>query len=417
VPDDPDEKDRPMVRFLHAADLHLGLRVTRFDEVVCQRVGEARFVALQKLRQRAAELRVDFVLVAGDVFDDHSVSRSEAARAFPILESSPGSCPVFIIPGNHDPLVPGGVWDRDPWLRDQPHLRVHFLRKPEPVNVPNLPVTIFPCPVRQRRSMDDPTAWIENHPRADGDTKIRIGLAHGSLNIMRLPDDDHLIRPDAVDYYGLDYLALGHWHKRLLHKSSDGLERTAYCGTHEPMAFPGGNASLSTGWMSYSADSEAERFQDSGDGIALLVEIEATNAPPRIEPVHVGHLRWRAEQQDVTGMSLGSLIKEYSQRDNPELTLLRLTLSGVMDPQAYARLEELRGIVQHRYHPGSSLDANGVLIEPDAEQLAETVGAGVLKRVLERLKDDVHSTDLGTRRTAEHALKLLYRIASEEQPS
>ena len=119
----------------------------------------------------------------------------------------------------------------------------------------------------------------------------------------------------------------------------------------------------------------------------------------------------------MTGLSLGSLIKEYSHRDNPELTLLRLTLAGVMDPQAYVRLDELRQIVQHRYHPGSSMDADGVLIEPDAEQLAEAVGTGVLKRVLERLKEDVQSADPATKRVAEHALKLLYRIAWEEQPA
>jgi DNA repair exonuclease SbcCD nuclease subunit len=121
-----------MVRFLHTADFHLGMRVTRFEEDACNRVGEARFTALQQLRQKAAELKVDFILVAGDVFDDHSVSRKDATRAYPLLESSGAACPVFIIPGNHDPLVPGGVWERDPWLRQQPHLRVHFLRTAEP---------------------------------------------------------------------------------------------------------------------------------------------------------------------------------------------------------------------------------------------------------------------------------------------
>jgi DNA repair exonuclease SbcCD nuclease subunit len=406
-----------MIRFLHAADLHLGLRVTRFDEAACDRVGEARFAALQQLREKAAELRVDFILIAGDVFDDHCVTRIEAERVFPILESKAGSCPVFIIPGNHDPLVPGGVWDRDPWLREQPHLRVHFLRSPEPVAVPNLPVTIFPCPLKQRRSMDDPTSWIENHPRAQGDRNIRIGLAHGSLNDRPLPDDDHLIRPDAADHYALDYLALGHWHKHYSHKSADGIVRTAYCGTHEPMSFPGGNASLATGWSSFSMDGEAERFLDDGHGIALLVEIDAPEAPPRIEPVPIGRLRWRAEHRDVTGMSLGSLIKEYSHRDNPELTMLRLTLAGVMDPQAYSRLDELRQIVERRYHPGSIMDSDGVLIEPEAEQLAEAVGTGVLKRVLERLKDDAQSLNPTTKQVAQHALKLLYRIAWEEQPS
>ena len=62
-----------------------------------------------------------------------------------------------------------------------------------------LPVTIFPCPLRNRNSIDDPTAWIANHPQSDGDQTIRIGLAHGSLNLLpNLPLDDHLIRKDAA---------------------------------------------------------------------------------------------------------------------------------------------------------------------------------------------------------------------------
>jgi DNA repair exonuclease SbcCD nuclease subunit len=52
-----------MIRFLHAADLHLGLRVTRFSEDACNRVGEARFTALQQLRAKAAELHVDFIVL------------------------------------------------------------------------------------------------------------------------------------------------------------------------------------------------------------------------------------------------------------------------------------------------------------------------------------------------------------------
>lgn len=405
-----------MIRFLHAADLHLGLRVTRFEEEACQRVGEARFTALQQLRAKAAELQVDFIVVAGDVFDDHSVSKIEASRALPILESSADRCPVYMIPGNHDPLVPGGVWDRDPWLREQPHLRVHFLRTAEPVAIPNLPVTLFPCPLKQRKSLDDPTTWLTNHPRNGAANTFRIGLAHGSLNIMTLPDDDHLIRPDAALHYGLDYLALGHWHKEFRYKSADGVERTAYSGTHEPMSFAGA-AELATGWASYSSDGNAERFQDDGRGRALLVSIDSPGAPPQIETVDIGRLHWSAEQRDMTNRSPGSLIVEYSQRANPELTILRLVLNGVMDPQSLPRLDELRQIVHNRYHAGSSLDAGAVLIEADDTQLGEVVGAGVLRRVLERLQSDANSTDPRTRQIAGHALKLLYRIAWEEQPT
>jgi DNA repair exonuclease SbcCD nuclease subunit len=404
-----------MIRFLHAADLHLGMRITRFDQQACARIGEARFTALQHLRERAAEQRVDFILIAGDVFDDQSVSRADATRAFAILEGSHGSCPVFVIPGNHDPLVPGCVWERDPWLREQPHLRVRFLREAAPEPVAGLPVTLFPCPLKQRRSLEDPTAWIARHPRAAGDQAIRIGLAHGSLKtIPHLPEDDHLIRADAAEQLGLDYLALGHWHKHSSYPAAS--PRAAYCGTHEPMRFPGMGAEVATGWSSFSADGDATRFQDDGHGTALLVSIDAAGAAPRIEPLEIGALRWIAEARDLTNQPLGELISHYSKREHPERTILRLALSGVVEPRDYARLDELRQIVQHRYHAGSSLDSDSVVIEPSDAQLAEVVGAGVLARVLERLKEEVSSPDAAVQRVAGHALKLLYQIAWEEQP-
>lgn len=405
-----------MIRFLHVADFHLGLRITRFDEDACGRMAEARFTALRKVRTEAARLNVDFILVAGDVFDDHTVSKGDATRAFPILESSADACPVYIIPGNHDPLVPGGVWDRDPWLREQPHLRVHFLRNAEPVEVPNQPVTIFPCPLKQRRSMDDPTAWIAGHPRA-GNDRFRIGLAHGSLNVgFRLPDDDHLIRPDAAEAYGLDYVALGHWHKEFRHKSADGVVRTAYSGVHEPMGFPFGSAALATGWASFSADGDAERFHDDGLGRALLVTIPEPGAPPVIETIEVGELRWSAEQRNLTSLRIGSLISEFADREHRPLTVLRLALSGVIDPQSFERLEELRSVLKS-YHAGTSMNASAVIVEPDADKLAEAVGQGVLQKVLGRLQGDSGSADPNAKRVADHALKLLYKIVWEGKPA
>jgi DNA repair exonuclease SbcCD nuclease subunit len=264
--------------------------------------------------------------------------------------------------------------------------------------------------------MEDPTAWIERHPRTLDDRTIRIGLAHGSLNDRPLPPDDHLIRRDAAEHYRLDYLALGHWHKRSPHKSSDGVERTAYSGTHEPMGFPGTGTGVSTGWSSFSADGDAERFHDDGHGTALLVALDSAGAPPQIETIEIGRLRWSREERDVTAQPLGDLISDYSRRENPERTILRLTLSGVVEPRGHARIDELSQIVHNRYHAGSSLDADAVLIEPNADQLAEVVGVGVLKRVLDKLKEDARSADAAIKRVADHGLKLLYRIAWEEQP-
>ena len=405
------------LRFLHAADLHLGLRITRFDENACKRIGEARFEAIENLRDKAAELRVHFVLIAGDLFDDHTASRKIAERAFTLFEGKAMPCPVYIIPGNHDPLVHGGVWDRDPWTRSQPVKQTHVLREAIPVNLADVPVTLFPCPLRQRNSIDDPTAWVAQHPRTEDDKRFRLGLAHGSLKIMpNLPEDDHLIRPDAADFYGLDYLALGHWHKPSCYRSADGAERTAYAGTHEPMRFPGIGSGLSAGWTSFAADGDAERFQDNGLGTAQLVHIDAPGAPPQIETIEVGRLRWSAEERDLTTHPLGEIISEFADRPDRLQTLLRLRLTGVVNPENHERIDAvLRDIVDNRYCPGSSLDSQDVLLEPSPEELTRLSQDGVLARVRARLQDEQKSTDASVKRVADHALKLLYRIAWEEQ--
>lgn len=407
-----------MIRFLHAADLHLGMRITRFEENACQRISEARFAALDQLRAQAIQHQVQFVVIAGDLFDDSNVSRAVAERAFMLFEGKDMPCPVYIIPGNHDPITPGGVWDRDPWTREQPTKHTYLLREAGPVHVPGLPVVLYACPLRNRNSIDDPTAWISNHPRVDGDKAIRLGVAHGSLNIMpNLPEDDHLIRKDAADHYGLDYLALGHWHKPFRYQSRDEAERTAYSGTHEPMRFPGLQSGMSTGWSSRSADGDGERFDDGGKGTALVVTIEEPGAPPSIETIEVGRLRWSAEERDLNRQSLGEIISEFAGCENRERTLLRLRLTGVLDPERHARIDSvLRGIIINQYCPGSSLNAEGVLITPTPEQLGQMVGQGVLVRVLSRLQEESCSPDASVKQVADHALKLLYRIAWEAQP-
>jgi DNA repair exonuclease SbcCD nuclease subunit len=408
-----------MISFLHAADLHLGWRTTRFDERARSRIGEARFEALEKLRALAAERQAQFMLLAGDVFDDHSVSKGISERAFTLFEGKSMPCPVYIIAGNHDPLTPGGVWDREPWTREQPVKHTFLLRKPELVRVPGVPVTLFPCPLRNRNSIDDPTAWIATHPRSPEDQTIRIGLAHGSLRMLpNLPEDDHLIRADAAAYYGLDYLALGHWHKPLLYGDRGGSNRIAYSGTHEPMRFPASPLNLSTGWTSYSSDGDSERFHDDGRGTAQFVTIDAPGASPRIETIEVGRLRWSAEAIDLTSSTLGPIISKYAERSDRDRTILHLRLSGVVNSEQYQRAETvLREIVENRYYLGSRLDYDDLLIEPDQEEVAHIAGDGVIGRMLKRLAEEIQTPDPSKKRLAEHARKVLYRIAWELQSS
>jgi DNA repair exonuclease SbcCD nuclease subunit len=393
-----------MLSFLHAADLHLGMRITRFEPSVADKVREARLDALDKIRQEARGRGVDFVLIAGDLFDDSAVDALTARRAFEMLDDLP--MPVHVLPGNHDPLLQGGVWDRTPW--NVPGKSVRLLRESQPLEC-GRGAMLYPCPVLRKTSLDDPTAWIAGQPR--GRDKIRIGIAHGSLKTREdLPLDDHLIDRFAADDLGLDYLALGHWHGRNLYADRAGIDRTAYPGVHEPMRFQGNTDGL--GWQPYSGAGR-EEFLDSGKGEVLHVKIAGPGEPPAIEPVEVGVLMWHDETRQLANVGdLERLIQDIAVRPNIRQRLLRLRLCGVLDAAGMLRLDELRTILRDRYFLGE-LDETALHPRPTDEEMREAAGQGVLRRVLDALRAESESTDPDSRQVAERAVLLLYQIAKE----
>ena len=397
-----------MLSFLHTADLHLGLCITRFDPKTADHIREARFQALDNLlneaRRLARKKKLDFLLIAGDLFDDHAVDRHVARRAFEIFnEKSP--VPVYVISGNHDPLLSGAVWDRAPWSQAAGG-RVQLLRKREPIALA-ANAWLFPCPVERKTSMDDPTAWIP----PTGHPGIRIGIAHGSLKVRAdLPADDHLISRHAVRECGLDYLALGHWHSRGLFPDPDCVQRTAYPGVHEPMGFR--RITELRGWLPAGGVAR-EEFLDSGVGEALHVQIAGPGAPPMIEPIHVGHLVWREETRRLTTEpELAALIDEIANRPDKDRQLLSLKLTGHLPAKAMLRLGEVQSVVEGRHLLGE-VDHESLHTEPAAQEIEEVAGEGILRRVVDQLRIQTEDQDPKRRRLAERSLLLLYEIVQE----
>ncbi len=298
----------------------------------------------------------------------------------------------------------GGVWDRPPWSQ-RGGARLRLLGEAVPVEV-GAGVTLFPCPVLRKTSMDDPTAWIAQSPPANG--CIRIGVAHGSLKTRAdLPADDHLIARYAADDGHLDYLALGHWHGRSVYADQGGVERTAYSGVHEPMRYQG--TTDSTGWIAYGG-ADREEFLDSGKGEVLHVRIRARGESPAIEAVNVGHFDWRAESRQLASKNdLDRLIDEIANRDKLECKLLKLRLTGVIDAETMLGLKTLREILTHRYLLGE-IDETELHLQPTEEEMRAAAHRGVLRRVLDKLQAETASPEASVRQVAERAILLLYQI-------
>jgi DNA repair exonuclease SbcCD nuclease subunit len=394
-----------MVSFLHAADLHLGLRLTRFPSEVIKKVRERRLAALDNVLSVAKERRVDFIVIAGDLFDDHGIDGSTVRRTFDMLEAAPVD--VYVLPGNHDPLLPGGIWDRSPW-NQEPARRVRVLREARPLTIDG--AVLFPCPVLRKTSLDDPTEWIKGAGPAPG---ARIGIAHGSLRTRQdLPPDDHLIARDAATELKLDYLALGHWHRQQRFADARGVERTAYSGVHEPFRFQGATENR-TGWVDYSGD--RQEFMDDGLGQVLVVRLAQPGDPPAIESAEVGCSTWVEEHRELRSLQdLETLIGDVATRPDAGQRLLRLRVSGLLHAEGMQKLEDLKEILSGRYLWGE-LDQTGLLVEPTEEQIEELAGQGILRRVLGKLQGETRQGDPQACRVAERALSLLYQIARESQ--
>lgn len=100
------------VSFIHAADLHLDspmVGLKNLPDPIFRRLRESSFQALKKITNAAIEKNVDFVLLAGDLFDGED--RSLKAQSFlrtEMLKLESQGIPVYVVHGNHDHL--SGEW-------------------------------------------------------------------------------------------------------------------------------------------------------------------------------------------------------------------------------------------------------------------------------------------------------------------
>lgn len=374
-----------MARFLHTSDWQLGLKLAYLpgDAGALQR--EARFETLDAIVAAARDHRAEFVLVAGDVFDDNGVSdrtvRQMLSRLAPLAP-----IPIYLLPGNHDSLTPDSVYLRDVFKAEAgPH--IHVLATREPVDVAETAVTLWPCPLTQRHEVIDPTEHlqpVEDHSR------IHVIVAHGSLDI--LPDAE--AAPNRIDRRvmqrtGMDYLALGDWHGL---RRID--ERIAYPGTHEQT-----------------------RFSETDTGYILIVDIPEPGRSVRVEPVRVAHTVWQRHETSVhESADVDALAHWYEQIPDPSRTLIELTLQGSIDVPTRQKLDALLARSNDLLRWQRVKD-DGLYLHASDEDLDAIATGGYLRVALDRLRECATAPpnaddDTDEARQARDALQLLFRLAA-----
>jgi len=365
------------MKFFHTADWQIGMKAD-FVGKAAQIVRDERLDAGKRLVDAANNECAEFILVAGDLFEDNAVERTLIQRIVDILTRFHG--PVYLVPGNHDPLIPGSVWDHPAWRSAQ---NLVVLTEAKPVEIPG--GILFPCPVLDKYSRKDPTAWMKEEPG----NVIRLALAHG--NVVGLPqaEPDHPIPRDAFQRADLDYLALGHWHSTATYTDSKGSVRMAYSGTPE-----------------------TTRFGERDSGHALMVEIVAPGAPPDVRPIQTGRLKWQILEAEIGAPGdLKTLRQNLEGIDSPEVLLLDLRLKGVLYSEEKEDFFHLEDLITSRFLYGR-MDVSQLLPSPEDALWIESLPAGIFQEAAGRLRE---MTLAGGREaeTASRALLELYAIVGE----
>lgn len=228
--------------FVHAADFHLGAALRRFG-AVAESLHDAQWETLDNLFAFAAFHEAAFVLICGDFFDNRFPPPAIVAKTREILARY-AALPVYILPGTHDYISDGSILSRDDFRAGLTHVTILDGRLQSPLSVPGTDFTLYFTPNRSNRSAFSPIAGF----RRQGSEGFHIGAAHGSLGISggKTAYDFPIARRE-IERSGLDYLALGHWHR--FRRERIGKTVVVYPGIPQPLGFddpPAGTAAFVT---------------------------------------------------------------------------------------------------------------------------------------------------------------------------
>lgn len=218
--------------FIHSGDLHLGAPfrgLRALSPAWAQRLVRAIPEAYDRVIQACLDNQVDFLLLAGDMFDTDKPSYAHQRHFLRGLERlQDAGIPVYMIPGNHDPYpnwhevatsLPPNVHMAG---SDAPEFFVHRDADGQPVCL--IAARGFSNQASDGSIADGMTRAAAERACGTG-APFAIGMLHSGLwmDPFKAP-----VTENKLLSAGMDYWALGHIHMRYATPESD--PRIVFCG-------------------------------------------------------------------------------------------------------------------------------------------------------------------------------------------
>lgn len=310
------------LKILHAADLHLGAPFRGLGQVSktwAARLSRAIVESFDRVIDTAIERRVDFMVVAGDIFDATRSSYGDYLHFFDGMRRlAKAEISVYMITGNHDPYT---SWKQGLLLlpenvrvlpADRPGFEL-FSRDGEPL-----------CIVGGRGYYNQ--TWPADECIAEGVTReagqlalseafpnvasapFAVGILHTGLNLdpVKAP-----VKPSILMKSGMDYWACGHIHQHYVYPSEEN-PRIAFSGCIQ-----------------------GRDIKETGPRGVYEVEL-SQGKPPRIEFIPTASVVWQKMKVDISDCATLPAVSDLIMRElfrvngkaHCEEMVSRITLKG-----------------------------------------------------------------------------------------
>lgn len=402
------------MRFVASADWHLGKQAGFLKDEERPRYVQARDDVIVRMGELARKVGADFIVVGGDVYESNQVDRSVINRSLEAMGRA--AVPIYLLPGNHDPLGPGSIYDSKSFAsRTQGNVRV--LRDTGVAAKlsarDGCEVQILAAPWKSKDPRKDLLGEMLDAFSASPESErqgrqVRVVVGHGNVSTLQADrNSKNAIDVQKVSGYLqrdlIDFVVVGDRH-----------------GTYEV---------ATDFWYPGTPEVTAEREVDPGN--VLVVDIDPDTRAVKVEKHRVGVWSFEVRDFDLNGEEdIRVLEADLEAYPNKRTTSVKLVLRGTLTPGQMAdlenRLDRLRDLFARLEYWDRHYD---LAIRAEDGDFSDLGLSGFAREALRDLasrasedadkdeasgggdKNESQGADVDKKAAASEALSLLYRLA------